>query len=122
VDARAERLVIVVDATKLVDHLGQKMPLPVEVLPAAYRQVARRLEQLGGAPELRMAVRKAGPVVTDQGNLILDARFERIDDPAALESAINNIPGVLDNGLFVGLADSVLVGEIADGAASVREL
>ncbi len=122
VDARAERLVIVVDATKLVDHLGEKMPLPVEVLPAAYRQVMAALRGMGGEPQLRMAVRKAGPVVTDQGNFIVDARFHRIDDPAAMESSINNVPGVVDNGLFVGLADSVLVGDIAGGAPVVRQL
>lgn len=122
VDARAERFVVVVDSTKISDRLGALMPVPVEVLPVAYRQVAAALRELGGVPDLRMAVRKAGPVVTDQGNFLLDTRFDRIDEPAALEARINNIPGVLDNGLFVGLADSVLVGEIVDGEAVVREL
>jgi ribose 5-phosphate isomerase A len=70
-----------------------------------------------------MAVRKAGPVVTDQGNLVLDVAFDGgIGDPAALEATINNIPGVLENGLFVNLADQVLVGEVVDGAAGVRDL
>jgi ribose 5-phosphate isomerase A len=70
-----------------------------------------------------MATRKAGPVVTDQGNLVLDVRFESgISDPIALERAINNLPGVLENGLFVNLADEVLVGEISDGVAGVRSL
>ena len=78
---------------------------------------------MGGAAELRMATRKAGPVVTDQGNLVLDVRFDGgIANPAELERSINNLPGVLENGLFVNLADQVLVGEINDGVAGVRDL
>jgi ribose 5-phosphate isomerase A len=121
VDSRAERFVVVVDATKIVEHLGQKMPLPVEALPAAYRQVMAVLRGMGADPQLRMAVRKAGPVVTDQGNFVIDARFARIDDPGGLERQINNVPGVLDNGLFVGLADTVLVGEVDGDGVRVRE-
>jgi ribose 5-phosphate isomerase A len=81
----------------------------------------RRLETLGGKPELRMGIKKAGPVVTDQGNLVIDVKFDSIEDPLKLEATINNIPGVLENGLFVGVADIVLVGEIKDGKPSVRE-
>ena len=121
--ARADRFVVVVDSTKLVDRLNLGFLLPVEVLPGAWRQVKQQLEALGGSAELRMAQRKAGPVVTDQGNLVLDAKLEGgITDPVALEQAINNIPGVLENGLFVNIADEVLVGEIADGVAGVRSL
>jgi len=120
VDSRADRFVVVVDATKLSDTLGSTFPLPVEVVPDAYRQVMDSLRDLGSEPHLRMAVRKAGPVVTDQGNFVIDAKFGSIDEPADLESRINNIPGVLENGLFVGLADEVLVGRIEDGVASVR--
>ena len=122
VDSRADRFVVVVDATKLSDALGSTFPLPVEVVPDAYRQVMDALRDLGSDPRLRMAVRKAGPVVTDQGNFVVDARFGSIDSPVDLESRINNIPGVLENGLFVGLADEVLVGQIDDGVASVRSL
>lgn len=114
VDSRADRLVIVVDSGKLVQELGSTMPLPVEVLPEAYRQVMKALEGLGGSPELRMAVRKAGPVVSDQGNLIVDATFAELLDPAGLEKAINNIPGVLENGLFINMADEILVAKIGD--------
>jgi ribose 5-phosphate isomerase A len=120
---RAERFIVVVDATKLVQCLNLDFLLPVEVLPGAWVQVQSRLKSLGGAAELRMATRKAGPVVTDQGNLVLDVRFEAgISDPIALERDINNLPGVLENGLFVNLADEVLVGEINDGVAGVRSL
>ena len=120
---RAERFIVVVDSTKLVRCLNLDFLLPVEVLPGAWVQVQSRLKSMGGVAELRMATRKAGPVVTDQGNLVLDVRFEDgISDPIALERDINNLPGVLENGLFVNLADEVLVGEIKDGVARVRSL
>ena len=120
---RADRFVVVVDATKLVDTLNLGFLLPVEVLPGAWRQVRGQLKEMGGEAELRMAVRKAGPVVTDQGNLVLDVSFSGgISHPAQLERDINNLPGVLENGLFVNLTDQVLVGEIVDGVAAVREL
>ena len=120
---RAERFIVVVDSTKLVQRLNLDFLLPVEVLPGAWVQVQSRLKSMGGVAELRMATRKAGPVVTDQGNLVLDVRFEAgISDPISLERDINNLPGVLENGLFVNLADEVLVGEISDGVAGVRSL
>ena len=122
VDSRADRFLVVVDDTKLSPVLGTNFPLPVEVLADAYRQVMAALRLLGSEPELRMAVRKAGPVVTDQGNLVVDAKFAAIDDPSGLERTINNIPGVLENGLFVGLADEVLVGSVDGAEASVRSL
>lgn len=121
VDTLADLFVVVVDSGKLVDRLGSTFLLPVEVIPMALAPVMRRLEQLGGKPELRLGIKKAGPVVTDQGNLVVDVKFDRIDDPANLEKTINNIPGVLENGLFVGVADVVLVGEIVDGQPTVRE-
>jgi ribose 5-phosphate isomerase A len=120
---RAERFVVVVDSTKLVDTLNLGFLLPVEVLPGAWRQVKGQLAEMGGDAELRMAVRKAGPVVTDQGNLVLDVRFAGgISDPVSLEKEINNLPGVLENGLFVNITDQVLVGEIVDGVPGVRDL
>ena len=123
VAARAERFVVVVDSTKLVERLNLDFLLPVEVLPGAWRQVQQRLSAMSGKAELRMANRKAGPVVTDQGNLVLDVRFDGgIANPLDLERTINNIPGVLENGLFVNLADEVLVGEVNDGVAAVRRL
>ncbi|MGA1621360.1 MAG: ribose-5-phosphate isomerase RpiA [Synechocystis sp.] len=121
VDALAESFLVVVDSGKLVDQLGSTFLLPVEVIPMALTPVMRALEKLGGKPELRMGVKKAGPVVTDQGNLVIDVKFDAIPDPAGLETAINNLPGVLENGLFVGVADIVLVGEVIDGKPSVRE-
>jgi len=120
---RAERFVVVVDSSKLVERLNLDFLLPVEVLPGAWRQVKAELEAMAAEVQLRMAVRKAGPVVTDQGNLVLDLRFAGgIGDPVSLEQQINNLPGVLENGLFVNLTDQVLVGEIVDGEPRVRDL
>ncbi|MBE9177728.1 ribose-5-phosphate isomerase RpiA [Oculatella sp. LEGE 06141] len=122
VDGLADLFIVVVDSSKIVDQLGTTFPLPVEVLPMAVSPVTRAIEKLGGKSELRMGVKKDGPVITDQGNMVLDVDFGAIADPAALEKTINNIPGVLENGLFVGLADVVLIGEIQGEQPSVREL
>lgn len=122
VDSLAEVFIVVVDSSKLVDQLGSTFLLPVEVMPMAMTPVMKTLEKLGGKPTLRMGVRKAGPVVTDQGNLVIDVKFDAIENPAELEKEINNIPGVLENGLFVGVADVILVGEVINGEAKVREI
>ncbi|BEV36659.1 ribose-5-phosphate isomerase RpiA [Synechococcus sp. M16CYN] len=123
VAAKANRFVVVVDSTKLVKLLNLDFSLPVEVLPGAWRQVKQTLTNIGGHAQLRMAQHKAGPVVTDQGNLILDVKLDGgISDPLNLERVINNVPGVLENGLFVNLVDEVLVGEIVNGVAGVRSL
>jgi ribose 5-phosphate isomerase A len=121
VDSLAEQFIVVVDSSKLVDRLGSTFPLPLEVLPLAISPVMAAVEKLGGTPELRMAVKKDGPVITDQGNMILDVKFEAIDNPAEMEKILNNIPGVLDNGLFINVADIILIGEVKDGQPSVRE-
>jgi ribose 5-phosphate isomerase A len=88
----------------------------------AITPVTNAIKALGGKPELRMGVRKAGPVITDQGNMVLDVTFDSIDDPVNLEKTLNNIPGVLENGIFVNCADIVLVGEVIDGKPVVRQL
>ena len=122
VDALAEQFVVVVDASKIVDRLGSTFLLPVEVLPMAMTPVMRAIEKLGGQPTLRMGVKKAGPVVTDEGNLVVDVKFETLDNPAEMEKTLNNIPGVLENGLFVGVADVVLIGAIEDGQPVIRQM
>lgn len=122
VDALADQFIVVVDSSKLVDKLGSTFLLPVEVLPMAITPVMRAIEKLGGKPTLRMGVKKAGPVITDEGNMVIDVKFDSIENPAELEKTLNNIPGVLENGLFVGVADIILVGEIKDGKPCVREI
>ena len=123
VAALAKKFIVVVDSTKLVKKLNLDFKLPVEVLPSAWKQVQKTLHDLGGKGNLRMAQKKAGPIVTDQGNLILDLSFRHgIDQPDLLESQINNIPGVLENGLFVNLTDQVLVGKVENDEVDVESL
>ena len=110
---KAKKLLIVVDESKMVQNLNKSFPLPVEVLPNAWKQVQEVISKMKGSSSLRMATKKAGPIVTDQGNLILDVSFNGgINNPKDIERDINNIPGVLENGLFVDLTDKVLVGKI----------
>ena len=119
----AKKFIVVVDSTKLVEKLNLDFKLPVEVLPTAWKQVQKTLTDIGGEGNLRMAQKKAGPVVTDQGNLILDLTFRNgIDQPELLECEINNIPGVLENGLFTNLTDEVLVGKLENEVVSVESL
>ena len=120
VASKSNKLLIVVDETKLVQSLNKSFPLPVEVLPSAWKQVKEIISEMEGDSSLRMATKKAGPVVTDQGNLILDVLFnDGIKNPKEMEMKINNIPGVLENGLFVDLADKVLVGRIENNVPLV---
>ncbi len=120
VASKANKLLIVVDETKLVQNLNKSFPLPVEVLPNAWKQVQEVISEMNGNSTLRMAVKKAGPVVTDQGNLILDVLFnDGIQNPKEVEMSINNIPGVLENGLFIDLTDKVLVGRIENNTPVV---
>ena len=120
VASKASQLLIVVDETKLVQNLNQSFPLPVEVLPNAWKHVQEIILEMNGVSTLRMATKKAGPVVTDQGNLILDVLFnDGIKNPKETEMSINNIPGVLENGLFVDLTDKVLVGKIENNTPVV---
>lgn len=112
VDTAADRLLVVVDPRKEADVLDE--PVPVEVLPAARRPAARAVEQRGGDPTLRVARHKDGPVVTDNGNLVLDCAFGPIEDPGDVAASLSTIPGVVAHGLFVDCADEIHVGS-ADG-------
>jgi len=104
----------------MVQNLNQSFPFPVEVLPNAWKQVQDMISEMNASSSLRMATKKAGPVVTDQGNLILDVLFnDGIKNPKNIEMTINNIPGVLENGLFVDLTDKVLVGKIENNTPLV---
>ena len=108
----AKRVVIIAGASKVVSRLGRSYPIPVEVIPEAQVPAERALRKLGGWPELREALRKMGPVITDNGNILLDTYFDAgIEDPVAMEAALNGIPGVLGNGIFAGIEAIVLLGE-----------
>jgi len=112
----SDRRVIVVDRDKLVERLGRGA-IPVEVVGFGWRQTAARLERLGGRPELRLA--GGLPFVTDEGHRVLDCTFGPVDDPAGLEAALKAVPGVVESGLFVGLADTLVIGDDG-GAVEVR--
>jgi len=99
---------ILVDESKLVSKLGQSHLLPVEVLPFAWKMAQRGLEQLGGAATLRM--RNEQPLITDNGNYILDCGFGAIDNARELEGEIKLLPAVIECGLFIGIADTLVIG------------
>lgn len=113
VAAVAGRFVCIADESKLVKVLG-RFPLPVEVIPMARAHVARKLADLGGRPRWREGV------VTDNGNVILDVHGLQILAPAELEETINNIPGVVTNGLFALRGADVLLLGTQDGVRTVR--
>ena len=108
VDESAALFVVIVDETKMVSKLGS-FPVPVEVIPQATRTVKQHLIEMDGLPVLRMAERKDGPVVTDNGNFIFDVKFN-IQNPKKLETELNTIPGVIENGIFSQIVDEVMVG------------
>lgn len=120
VAAISKREAIVVGPDKVVERLGRRFPLPVEVAPFALPVVRRALERLGSRPALR--ARPDGAAYrTDNGNAILDCHFaDGIADAATLERKIDAIPGVVESGLFVGLAHVLIVGK-PDGSVLVRE-
>ena len=107
VAASSKRLIIVVDEHKLVTRLG-RFPLPVEVIPFAALPVRNKLENLGAHPELRKA-KDGSPYVTDEGNYIFDCHYGEIGDPPAVAAAIKMITGVVEHGLFLGLASVAVV-------------
>jgi ribose 5-phosphate isomerase A len=109
---------LLVDESKMVDKLGTRMPLPVEVVPMAAVPVMQVLSLLGADSEIRMGLKKDGPVVSDQGMWIIDARFEEITDPEHVNRRLLMTPGVVDHGLFLGMATTVLVGR-SDGKVDV---
>jgi len=100
---------ITVDESKIVGSLGAGFPVPVEVIPEARVSAGRALEQLGASVMLREAVRKAGPIITEHGNLLLDIRFAAPVDPVAMEGEINRIPGVVENGFFTRIVPVVFI-------------
>ena len=100
VHALSSEFIVVADVSKKVDRLGSKFAVPVEVIPVALRLAEKRLKDLGATEiAIRQAVKKDGPVVTDNGNFVLDARFV-IEDPFKLEGDIDTIPCVVENGIF----------------------
>ncbi|MCL7413345.1 MAG: ribose-5-phosphate isomerase RpiA [ANME-2 cluster archaeon] len=111
----SRRFVVLVDEKKMVDTLVH--PVPLEVIPKALELVKRQVMELGGIPRLRMAVRKDGPVITDNGNLVVDADFGDIHDPWKLAKQLSACTGIIEHGIFDN-ADEVYVG-MPDGTVKI---
>jgi ribose 5-phosphate isomerase A len=111
VASASDRMIVVVDETKLVDRLGRSTPLPVETVSFGWQTTLDRLSAFGCEPRLRMIEDK--PFTTDSGNYIIDCIIAEIPDPAALEPRLSAIVGVVESGLFVGLASKIIVGRPA---------
>jgi ribose 5-phosphate isomerase A len=111
VASNSKKFIIIADTGKTVQSLGENgQAVPVEVLPFAISAVTRSIEVAGGKAVLREGKGKVGPVITDNGNVVLDADFGLIADAATLERKLKMVPGVVETGLFVGLADIAYVG------------
>jgi len=111
VAAASARMIVIVDASKLVARLGTHVPLPVEVASFGWQTVLDRLSAVGAMPTLRRVGEE--PFVTDGGNYIADCAFPAIPDPAALATQLDGLTGVVESGLFIGLATTVMVGSEA---------
>jgi len=104
----ADRFVVLVTQEKLVARLGARAPIPVEVVPFAAPSVSRHLKALGGVPTLRLRA-DGSPYATDNNNYMIHTRFELLEAPTELEADILRIPGVVDTGMFLGMAQTVIV-------------
>ncbi|MHA2397209.1 MAG: ribose 5-phosphate isomerase A, partial [Candidatus Thorarchaeota archaeon] len=111
VASASDRLIIIVGESKLVEKLGTKSLIPIEILPFALGVVMRKIKAMNITPTIRVAKKKMGPVVTDNGNFILDLKFPApLDKPSKTATDLKMIPGVIETGLFVGMTDEVHVG------------
>jgi ribose 5-phosphate isomerase A len=107
VAAASKQLIIIADENKYVSSLG-KFPLPVEVVPYGWKQTKQKVEQLG-CKKVELRMKNGNIFITDHGHYILDCHFHQIEDPVALHTQLNNIPGLVENGLFINMADGALI-------------
>ncbi|MFX1257551.1 MAG: ribose 5-phosphate isomerase A [Promethearchaeota archaeon] len=121
--SNSKNFVIIADFRKNSEKLGQKWKkgVPIEVIPIAYVPIMKKLEKIGGIPVLRMAQAKMGPLVTDNGNFIIDVDFGIIDNPSELNQKILLIPGVVETGLFLNMTSKIYIGQ-KDGSIMVRKV
>jgi len=107
----AKQFLVVADKSKLVDRIGTNFAIPIEVMTMAWKAAKRSLEAAGGVGDLRQNVAKDGLTVTSHGSLVLDMTFDKSITENALNQLINNIPGVVEHGIFYGLASSILIAD-----------
>lgn len=115
----ADRFVVLVDQGKLASRIGEKYAIPIEVMPFAWQLVKRSLEKIGGQGGLRQNASKDGLAVTSHGSLVLDMTFDPGMDAGTLNQQLNATPGVVEHGIFCGLASSVLIA--ANGQIETRQ-
>ena len=118
VAASAKQFIVLVDHTKQVPVLGGSFPLPIEIIPFGWGSTAREIQHLTKSPVV-LRERNGAPFKTEAGNLIVDVHLARIEQPADLEIALNQIPGIVETGLFVGRTDILIVGK-ASGTETFR--
>ena len=114
----ASQFIVVADASKLVRHIGQNFAIPIEVIPFAWQLAKKSLEALGGTGDLRPNAAKDGFWITSHGSYVLDMQFDKSIAASALNALINNTPGVVEHGIFHGLASTILIAN--DG--SIKEM
>ena len=107
----ARQFIVVADKSKLVSRIGENYPIPIEVMPFAWQAAKRSIEAIGGSGDLRPNAAKDGLSITSYGSLVLDMRFEAGMDGHQLNALLNNIPGVVEHGIFPGLATTVLIAD-----------
>jgi ribose 5-phosphate isomerase A len=113
----AKKFVVVADESKVAEVLNQ--PVPLEVIPFARKLVVKQVAKLGGKAQVRMGVNKYGPVISDNGNFIMDADFGEIDDPESLDKALSQCTGIVEHGIFTKV-DAVYIGK-KDGSVEIME-
>jgi ribose 5-phosphate isomerase A len=114
----ADQFIVLVDQGKLVSRIGEKFPIPIEVMPFAWQLVKRAIESLGGAGDLRPNAAKDGLAITSHGSLVLDMTFDATLDGGELDARLNAIPGVVEHGIFHRLAHTIFVAQ--DGRIEER--
>lgn len=107
----AKQFIVVADRSKLVERIGSQYPIPIEVMPFAWQAAKRSIEAMGGVGELRQNAAKDGLCVTSHGSLVLDMRFDANLDADQLNALLNNVPGVVEHGIFAKLATTILIAD-----------
>ncbi|HTH98576.1 MAG TPA: ribose-5-phosphate isomerase RpiA [Stellaceae bacterium] len=115
VAASSKRMIVITDGSKLEGRFGERVPVPVEVTRFGWQATERRLTEFGCKTVLRQAKDGSGPFVTDGGNYIIDCHFGFIADPAGLDTKLHHVVGVVETGLFIGLAKQVIVADAQRG-------
>jgi ribose 5-phosphate isomerase A len=122
VAVQAKKFIIIVDESKIVRQLGQKFPVPIEVVAPALPYVLKQLKNLGAEPVIRTGTGKMGPVISELGHIIVDAKFGPIADPTLLDRQLNAIPGILGHGLFLRMTHQVFVAKSTPQGPAVETI